>query len=83
MKFGKYFKNYIMITQGIFAIIGYSILGLIIGLAIDKESLWPAILTIIGLIMGLISFVMCIIKFIKLQNKIEDEGGEISEETKS
>lgn len=68
MKFGKFFKYYIIATQGLSTILVLTFGGLLIGWAIDKESVWPPILAIIGLLIGLASFIRYLLKY---QEKIE------------
>lgn len=68
MKFGKFFKYYLIATQGLATILVMTFGGLLIGWAIDKESVWPPILAIIGLLIGLASFIRYLLKY---QEKIE------------
>ena len=67
MKFGKFFKYYLIATQGLSTILVLTFGGLLIGWAIDKESIWPPILAVIGLLIGLVSFIGYLLKY---QNKI-------------
>ena len=68
MKFGKFFKYYLIATQGLATILVMTFGGLLIGWEIDKESVWPPILAIIGLLIGLASFIRYLLKY---QEKIE------------
>jgi F0F1-type ATP synthase assembly protein I len=68
MKFGKFFKYYLIATQGLSTILVLTFGGLLIGWAIDKESIWPPILAVIGLLIGLVSFIGYLLKY---QNKID------------
>ena len=64
MKFGKFFKYYLIATQGITTILVLTLVGLFIGMA----SIWPPVLAVVGLLIGLISFIGYLLKY---QNKIE------------
>ena len=68
MKFGKFFKYYLIATQGISTILVLTFVGLLIGWAIDKDSVWPPILAVIGLLIGLVSFIRYLLRY---QEKIE------------
>lgn len=68
MKFGKFFKYYIIATQGLMTILVLTFGGLLIGTAINKESIWPPILAVVGLLIGLISFIGYLLKY---QSKID------------
>jgi F0F1-type ATP synthase assembly protein I len=68
MKFGKFFKYYLIATQGLATILVCTFVGLLIGWEIDKESVWPPILAFVGLLIGLVSFIRYLLKY---QNKIE------------
>lgn len=80
MKFGRFAKYYSVATQGIFSIVGLTIIGLIIGFQIGKDTIWPAILAIIGLVIGLFSFIIYMLKLQKEENKRKEE---VKDETKS
>lgn len=62
MKLGKYTKIYAVVTQGIFSIIILLGLGYFIGYKIDKDSMWPGILAVVGAILGLISFIVLVLR---------------------
>lgn len=68
MKFGKFFKYYLIATQGLATVLVLTFAGLLIGWYIDKESVWPPILAVVGLLIGLVSFIRYLLKY---QQKIE------------
>jgi len=80
MKFGRFAKYYSVATQGIFSIVSLTLLGLFIGFMIGKDTIWPAILAIIGLILGLFTFIIYMLKLQKEEDKKKEEA---SDETKS
>lgn len=77
MKFGKFAKYYAIATQGIITIIVLSVGGLLLGLWLSNGPILPAILAFVGMIIGILSL---IIWLLKLQREdVED----INEESKS
>lgn len=73
MKFGKFAKYYSVATQGIVSIVVLTLLGMFIGYLINKDSLWPVILGIVGMISGLSSMIFILIKLQREDGKKEDE----------
>lgn len=71
MKFGKLAKYYAVATQGILSIIILTVGGLFIGLAIGKDTIWPAIFAIIGMFFGLSTFIIYLLKLQKEEDKKE------------
>ena len=65
----KFLKNYATITQGVFSIGVYALLGYGIGYLIDKQSFWPILLLVIGMILGLITFIVFLLKLLKEEAK--------------
>lgn len=64
-KLGKALKFYAVGTQGIFTMAILGLIGFFIGYKINKDSVWPAILAIIGVLCGLFSFVMSMLYLLK------------------
>lgn len=73
MKFGKLAKYYAVATQGIFSIIILTVGGLFIGLAIGKDTIWPAIFAVIGMFFGLSTFIIYLLKLQKEEDKKNNE----------
>ena len=74
MKFGKYAKYYSIGTQGIFSMVLFLVIGYYIGYKIDKDSPWPAILAVIGMLIGLfifISYLLYLLKEVEKEKKNE------------
>ena len=69
MNLGKYAKIYSLSTQGILSIGVYSIIGYFIGYAINKDSYWPVLLAVIGMILGLGTFISYMLYLIKEEEK--------------
>ncbi|MDY5982618.1 MAG: hypothetical protein SPJ17_02805 [Anaeroplasma sp.] len=69
MKLGKAAKTYTLATQGIFSMGILTILGFVIGWFINKDSPWPIILAIVGLIFGLFSFITYLLYLLKEEEK--------------
>ena len=68
MKFGKFFKYYLIATQGITTVLVLTFVGFLIGMAIDENSVWPPIFAVIGLLIGLVSFIRYLLKY---QSKLD------------
>jgi F0F1-type ATP synthase assembly protein I len=83
VKLDKAAKTYTLATQGIFSIAAFTDLGFLIGWLINKESVWPVILAVLGLLIGLFSFVSYLLYLKKedekdkkkSQNKEPDDNG--------
>lgn len=73
MKIGKYAKYYAIATQGIVSMIVLLLAGFFIGRAIDKDSIWPGILAAIGAIIGLILFIITLLKLMNEEDKKKDD----------
>ena len=78
MKFKNFAKYYIIATQGICSVIALTFVGLILGYKIDKESVWPAILAVVGMLCGLSSFIYYLLKYQKRLDKNKEKEGEKS-----
>ena len=76
MKLNKFFKNYALITQAVFSILVYSLLGFGIGYLIDKESFWPVVLLVVGMLLGLVFFIMTLLKLLKEDEEEKKHGQE-------
>ncbi len=72
MKLGSFLKDYATITQGIFSIAVYALIGYGIGYLIDKDSFWPVLLLVIGIILGLITFIVFLLKLLKNEHRKEE-----------
>ncbi len=73
MKFKKFAKYYIIATQGLCSVLALTVLGLIIGYKINKNSIWPAIFSVVGMLIGLTSFIYYLLKY---QNNVEKKKKE-------
>lgn len=69
MKLGKAAKTYTLATQGIFSMVVFLVIGFLIGWFIDKNSAWPAILAVVGLLIGLFSFITYLLYLLKEDDK--------------
>lgn len=69
MKFNSLAKTYALATQGILTMVVMLGLGYLIGYLIDKDSAWPAILAVVGVICGLVTFVSYLLYLIKEEEK--------------
>ena len=78
MKFKKFAKYYLIATQGLATIIGLTIVGLIIGYKLDKNSFWPAVLAVVGMLAGLSSFIYYLLKYQQKIDKDNNKEGDIS-----
>lgn len=78
MKLGKFAKVYSMSTQGILSMGVYAALGFFVGYAIDKNSFWPVLLAVVGMLLGLCTFISYLLYLIK-----EEEKEKKKNETKS
>ena len=86
MKLGKAAKTYTLATQGIFSMVVFLVIGFLIGWFIDKNSAWPVILAVVGLFIGLFSFITYLLYLLKdddknkknavNEEKIDDENEE-------
>jgi hypothetical protein len=69
MKFNSLAKTYALATQGILTMVVMLGLGYLIGYLIDKDSAWPAILAVVGVLCGLFTFVSYLLYLIKEEEK--------------
>ena len=69
MKFNSLAKTYALATQGILTMVVMLGLGYFIGYLIDKDSAWPAILAVVGVLCGLFTFVTYLLYLIKEEEK--------------
>ena len=65
MKFNSLAKTYALATQGILTMVVMLGLGYLIGYLIDKDSAWPAILAVVGVLCGLVTFISYLLYLIK------------------
>lgn len=85
MKLGKAAKTYTLATQGIFSMVVFIALGFLIGWFINKDSAWPVILALVGLFIGLFSFITYLLYLLRedekeKKNKENIEGKDGKEE---
>ncbi|MCM1130484.1 MAG: ABC-2 transporter permease [Roseburia sp.] len=73
MKFSKYARFYLLMTQGIFTMVVLAVIGYFIGRAIDIASVWPGVLAAIGALCGLCSFIYTLLRLLKEEDKNKDE----------
>ena len=69
MKVKKYAKYYSLGTQGIFTMVILLFLGYYSGYKINKDSPWPAILAVVGVLIGLFTFVSYLLYILKCEEK--------------
>ena len=69
MKLSKAAKTYTLATQGIFSMVVFMAIGFLIGWLINKDSVWPAILAVVGLLIGLFSFITYLLNLLKDEEK--------------
>lgn len=69
MKFNSLAKTYALATQGVLTMVVMLGLGYFIGYLIDKDSAWPAILAVVGVLCGLFTFVTYLLYLIKEEEK--------------
>ena len=69
MKFNSLAKTYALATQGILTMVVMLGLGYLIGYLIDKDSAWPAILAVVGVLCGLFTFISYLLYLIKEEEK--------------
>ena len=77
MKFSNLAKTYAIATQGFFSLVIMTGLGYLIGYLIDKKSILPVILAVVGLLIGLfifVSYLLYIIKQDEKEKKKNDKG---------
>ena len=78
MKFKNFAKYYIIATQGLCSVIALTFVGLLVGYKIDKESVLPPILAVVGMLCGLSSFIYYLLKYQKRLDKNKEKEGEKS-----
>lgn len=78
MKLGKIARIYVIGTQGIFSLLIFTALGYGIGYLIDKDSILPPILAVVGLLLGLVSLITYLLMLLKMEEreKKNDKGSE-------
>jgi len=76
MKFGKFAKYYVVATQGILMIVLLTLLGMFIGHLIMEGPLLPAIFGFVGMLTGLLSMIIWLLKLQREDVKEEDEKSE-------
>lgn len=75
MKASKYAKFYALATQGILTMVVLLGVGFFIGYKIDKNSFWPPLLAVIGMLCGLVIFISYLLYLAKgedKKNELED-----------
>lgn len=55
-------KIYAVVTQGFITVLVLAGLGFFIGYKIDKDSVWPIILAVIGGLIGIVSLILMMLK---------------------
>ena len=68
-KMEHFAKVYTLGTEGIFSLVVFTAIGFLIGWKIDKDSFWPPLLAVIGMFIGLSSFIVCLLELIKQEEK--------------
>lgn len=58
----EFAKIYAVVTQGFISMLVIGGIGYFIGYKIDKESIWPVVLAIIGILLGLIYLIVLLLK---------------------
>lgn len=80
MKFGKYANTYALASQGIISMAVLGVIGFFIGRWIDKHSVWPAILAIVGVLFGLFTLVGNLIYILKQEEKEKEKEKQLNKE---
>ncbi len=80
MNVSKYAKTYAMASQGIFSMAILGILGFFIGRWIDKDSVWPAILAVLGVLLGLFTLVGNLLYILNQEEKAKKKAKEEKEQ---
>lgn len=73
MKFGKFAKYYVVATQGILMIVLLTLGGMYIGHLIMDGPLLPAILGFVGMLTGLLSMIIWLLRLQREDVKKKDE----------
>ena len=85
MKIKKAATTYALATQGILSMIMFAIIGFVIGWLIDKTSPWPAILAVVGVLIGLFTFISNLLYLLredeKERKKVKLEANDDKEES--
>ena len=68
---GRYAKVYALSTQGILNMVVYLGIGFFIGYLIDKDSFWPPVLAVVGVLCGLVTFISYLLYLQKEADKHE------------
>ena len=69
MKLNSLARTYALATQGIITMVVMLGLGYLIGYKIDTNSAWPAILAVVGVLCGLVTFISYLLYLIKTEEK--------------
>ena len=69
MKVGKYTSTYALASQGIFSMIIFAIGGYCLGYFLIDSVLWGIILAIVGLLVGLVSFIYNLLYILKKEEE--------------
>ena len=69
MKLSKYAKIYSLATQGIFSMGVYALVGYFIGYKINQASVWPILLAVLGMLLGLFTFISYLLYILKMEEK--------------
>lgn len=80
MKFSKYARFYVLMTQGILTMVILVVIGYFIGRAIDVNSVWPGVLAAVGAFCGLVSFIYTLLRLLKEEDKTKNEKNNRSED---
>ena len=79
MNVSKYAKTYAMASQGIFSMAILGVIGFFIGRYIDKDSIWPAVLAVVGVLFGLFTLVGNLLYILNQEEKAKKKEKENKE----
>ena len=76
MRFGRFAKYYAVATQGILMIVILTLLGMFLGHILMDGPILPAIFGFVGMLCGLLSMIIWLLKLQREDVKKEDEKSE-------
>lgn len=79
MKASKYTRTYALASQGIFSMIIFAVIGYCIGYFAIGKVLWGVLLAVLGLLIGLVSFIFNLLLIMKKEEE-EQKKNENSDE---
>ncbi len=80
MKVGKYSSIYALASQGIFSMIVFAAGGFCIGYFAIDSILWSVILAIVGLLIGLVSFIYNMLYILKKEEEEKKKNDSVKRE---